>query len=246
MNLRFLLQLLQHLYSLLFSCASEHRSLIDGLQAHFQPRLGATAARLTVLAVVTVAFATYVRARPHIEGLLAANAALYHDNPIWLYFRKKLTEFIRNGERHAGESPQTLRRCFGGHIASGRRHGARYQPCQKPVGRLHAAGTGILFGEGGQIPKYIGPHRLVMSLEEARQIEGEALPKFLIGFYIGGFVGAGFDAATNPNSTKGSRTRSALTWGIGGGAGGAPGGFIAGPIAGGAAQVGCNACHEVK
>ena len=103
-----------------------------------------------------------------------------------------------------------------------------------------------LFGEGAQIPKYIGPHRVVMSLQEAQQIEGEALPKFLIGFYIGGFVGAGVDAATNPNSTKGSRTRSALIWGIGGGVGGAPGGFIAGPIAGGAAQVGCNACHEVK
>ena len=46
----------------------------------------------------------------------------------------------------------------------------------------------ILFGEGAQIPKYIGPHRLVMSLEEARQIEGEAapiVPLILIGFGFG-------------------------------------------------------------
>lgn len=58
----------------------------------------------------------------------------------------------------------------------------------------------ILFGEGAQIPNYIGPHRVVMSLEEAQQVEGELAPLIVIG--LGAIGGAG-NAAIQGNYTNG-------------------------------------------
>ena len=73
----------------------------------------------------------------------------------------------------------------------------------------------ILFGEGAQIPKYIGPHRLVMSLEEAQQIEGEAFPVVPV-IIIG--IGAGF-GALGAHSAGRNPIGGALIGGMGGAGG---------------------------
>ena len=94
----------------------------------------------------------------------------------------------------------------------------------------------ILFGEGAQIPKYIGPHRVVMSLEEAQQVEGELAPLIVIG--LGAIGGAGNAAIQGNNVFAGALTGAAVGGGavVTGGMAGAifgPGAINAGQAAGG-------------
>lgn len=104
-----------------------------------------------------------------------------------------------------------------------------------------------LFGAGQTIPQWIGPHRVVMSLEEAEQVEGEIFPAIIIGFIVGGTTGSIVDLMTNPDSTIESRTKSALIWGTAGAASAIPGwGIVAGSITAGIGEISCYTCHQAK
>ena len=111
-----------------------------------------------------------------------------------------------------------------------------------------------LFGEGAQIPKYIGPHRVVISLEEARQIEGQAIPVIIwaIGarIVIGGAAGAYISSQNGANPYYGAAV-GGLAGGLAGGVGhlasgaGVWGGVIGAGAGAGTAAL-CYVCHQSK
>jgi len=120
----------------------------------------------------------------------------------------------------------------------------------------------ILFGESGSIPSMIGPHRVVMSLDEAKQVEGEN-PAIVIPIVIGaigGGIGGGMTAADQGGSIGYGIAIGAISGGVGGafipvgsGAWGAAAGGIAGATAGtatglalGGSNGACYGCHQKK
>jgi hypothetical protein len=123
-----------------------------------------------------------------------------------------------------------------------------------------------LFGEDGAIPQMIGPHRVVMSLEEAEQIEGEVAPLVLIAIGAGtGALGA-WGAGQNPwvgalvggaggaGAWLGAAGAAAVGAGVTGQTiGGAIGGGLVGAqftaltnLGGGGGGGGCASCHQAK
>ena len=111
----------------------------------------------------------------------------------------------------------------------------------------------IIFGETEKIPEYIGTHHVVMSLEEAKQIEGELAPAVVWGLNTaGGALIGGATAWASGSSWRGIAIAAAA--GVAGGLYGYPGsvlGGVFGNLAGiGFGSIGtayaCSTCHQAK
>lgn len=110
----------------------------------------------------------------------------------------------------------------------------------------------ILFGAGGRIPQRIGPHRVVMSMEEASQVEGEVPPLIVIigaATILGGaFAGGSQALVSGGNVARGAAAGAGSGAGsfVGGLFGGAGGAIAGGAIGGTATAAACSACHSTK
>ena len=106
---------------------------------------------------------------------------------------------------------------------------------------------------GGDVPKMIGPHPVIMSREEAEQVEGKVVPVVVVG--VSTVVGAGVAAVRGDNILVGA-AQGALV-----GVATVAGGGLAGTLVGGSAattigstvsggwftvatEAACYACHK--